>query len=306
MSSKPDPEPENLCMICYENNDDGIVDGKIHGMCSHCGQRFCGICMLKLKKSGNSGKCPKCQQSTNVSHKERVRLLQILIHDREPGKHTLDGLCCLGSIFEYGEGVQVDLDKAARLFGLSAKGGHAMAQCNLGIFYRDGKGVKQNDAEALRLFRISAEQDFFAAQHNLGVMYHEGRGVDQDYFKSMQWFSLSAEQGYSDAEYNLAGMYYRGEGCLVDYTASATWCKRAADKGNANAIKYIPQAISSLFPSGVRVKLVKMPAVMLNGIQGTVNSTPDGKLIFSGVGKISIMLDGRGTKSVSFENLSRI
>jgi hypothetical protein len=45
-----------------------------------------------------------------------------------------------------------------------------------------------------------------------------------------------------------------------------------------------------------------MPAAMLDGMRGVVDATPDGKIVYSGVGLIAVTLK-RGTKAVLFENL---
>ena len=115
--------------------------------------------------------------------------------------------------------------------------------------------------------------------------------------KTTSRYTLAAQQGNSIAQYN-------GKGGPVDYAAAATWWKRATDQGYADAITNLPDTLTLLFPSGTRMELVKMSAPRLNGLRGVVDATPDGKIVYSGVGKIAVMLEGgRGTKAVLFENL---
>jgi hypothetical protein len=45
---------------------------------------------------------------------------------------------------------------------------------------------------------------------------------------------------------------------------------------------------------------------MLNGLRGVVDATPDGKIVYSEIGKLSVTLEGRGTKAVLFENLKMV
>jgi hypothetical protein len=57
------------------------------------------------------------------------------------------------------------------------------------------------------------------------------------------------------------------------------------------------------FPPGTPIELAKMSAPRLNGMRGVVDATPDGKIICSGVGNVTVVLEGgRGTKAVLFEN----
>jgi hypothetical protein len=104
------------------------------------------------------------------------------------------------------------------------------------------------------------------------------------------------------AQHNLGRMHYHGRGGPVDHAAAAVWWKRAADQGDADAITDLPLALTRLFPPGTRIELVKMPAPRLNGLRGVVDATLDGKIVYSGVGKIAVVFEGgQGTKAVLFE-----
>lgn len=48
----------------------------------------------------------------------------------------------LALAYETGDGVESDLEKAAKMYLRAAKKGHADAQANLGAMYQEGRGVK--------------------------------------------------------------------------------------------------------------------------------------------------------------------
>jgi TPR repeat protein len=75
-------------------------------------------------------------------------------------------------------------------------------------------------------------------------------------------------------------MHFNGHGGLVEYAAAAKWWKRAAEQGHAHAFAYLPDALNHLFPSGMYIPRVCMPALRLNGMRGVVDATPDGKIVY--------------------------
>ena len=157
-----DGEIENPCPICLDNEDAAIVDGQFPGMCSACGQSYCGAC-----KAGGladrSSNCPTCRAPLMVSDEEKFERCWKLEHDRSPGRHT------------------------------------PIAQCALGNMYYDGRGVEQDHVEAAKWFRKSAEAGNAKAQHNLGAAYCNGKGVEEDLVKGVKWLQLAAVQGHEHA-----------------------------------------------------------------------------------------------------------
>jgi TPR repeat protein len=76
-----------------------------------------------------------------------------------------------------GRGVPNIDREAARLYGLAADQGNALAQVGLGVFYENGRGgLPKDDREAARLYKLAADQGNALAQVGLGVFYENGRG----------------------------------------------------------------------------------------------------------------------------------
>ena len=152
---------ENPCPICLDNEDDATVDGKRPGMCSACGQSYCGACCNTADLGARSPNCPTCRAPFNVSGEENFTRRWKLVHDRSPGRHT------------------------------------PIAQCSLGEIYSNGEGVEQDHVEAVKCFRKSgksAEAGVAHAQYNLGIMHVKGEGVEEDYSKALKWVQLAGAQ----------------------------------------------------------------------------------------------------------------
>ena len=109
-----------------------------------------------------------------------------------------------------------------------AEQGNPYAQNDLGVMYEGGERVTQDYEKAVFWYQRAAEQGYDVAQSNLGNMYDRGDGVAQDYQKAAEWYQRAAEQGYAQAQYNLGWLYYYGEGVPQDYQKAAEWYQKAA------------------------------------------------------------------------------
>ena len=107
--------------------------------------------------------------------------------------------------------------------------------------YDDGDGVPKDYQKAAQLFRLAAEQGDIEAQINIGDMYYYGDGVPLDYNEAVKWFRLSAEKGNSDAQYRLGFMYADGYGVIEDNVYALMWWYIASSNGNENAKEYIEE-----------------------------------------------------------------
>eukprot|EP00729_Bicosta_minor_P032595 gene32595-biopygen17417 len=221
---------ENPCPICLDNEDDATVNGAHYGMCTACGQSYCGACNAGGLAS-RSPNCPTCRAPFSFSDEERFTRCWKLVHDRSPGRHTLAAQYSLGAMYANGEGVEQDHVEAAKWYRKAAEAGNATAQCNLGYMYDNGKGVEQNHIEAAKWYRKSAEAGYAMAQFNLGTMYDNGKGVEQDHVEAAKWFRKAAEAGNATAQCNLGIMYRGGEGVAQNFVEAAKWTQLAAVQG---------------------------------------------------------------------------
>ena len=157
----------HLCPVCLDNADDDTPEGLRTGMCTICGQMYCGTCTKQM--AGRVSCCPTCRSPPSRNDKERVARLKALVYDRTPGRHT------------------------------------PRTQFSLGDMYLKGKGVEQNYLTAAKYFRVAAKGNVLGAQYNLAIMYTRGDGVKRDEAMATKWFKLAASKGHRNAIRVLSG-----------------------------------------------------------------------------------------------------
>jgi len=69
----------------------------------------------------------------------------------------------------------------------------------LGHIYEFGNGVKRDPEKAAGLSRTAAEHDLVTAQLELGYMSRTGKGVPQEYFEAAKWFRKPLSRGIQSA-----------------------------------------------------------------------------------------------------------
>ena len=96
--------------------------------------------------------------------------------------------------------------EGAKWYIKAAEQGYDAAQLNLGSCYQEGTGVPMNLAEAVKWFHRSAMQGDPAGQFNLAMFYLNGVAVAKDYVMAYQWFNLAAAQGLAEAKAHVADL----------------------------------------------------------------------------------------------------
>ncbi len=94
---------------------------------------------------------------------------------------------------------QPDFENAAKLLGEAARQGHPNAQYNLAVMYQKGDGVEQNDQKALYWYEKAADLGLAIAQYNLGMIYFAGDIVLKDEEKARSLWESAAAQGFEKA-----------------------------------------------------------------------------------------------------------
>ena len=80
---------------------------------------------------------------------------------------------------------------------------HPRAQYNLGVMYENGQGVEKNLQKAAELYQKAADQGDPNSQCNLGFMYSNGQGVEKNLQKAAELYQKAADQGLEVAKNNL-------------------------------------------------------------------------------------------------------
>jgi TPR repeat protein len=165
----------------------------------------------------------------------------------------------LGTIYEYGKLLPLDMQKAAFWFQKSADQGYAPAE-----YFLCGQRAGSDNLEHERCLWRGAESGVPEAQFWLGVAFrdHLWFGVT-DEVESLKWIRRAAEAGNVDAEEELGSRYEWGLGVEQDYSQAVLWLRRAAehvpDRGGAGGAR---NELAILYESGEGVPQDYVQALM--------------------------------------------
>lgn len=147
----------------------------------------------------------------------------------------------LGMMYNNGQGVSEDPQKAFEWFSKAADSGDPLAAYKMGCYFAGQfKGVVGVDlTKSLQLKLIAADEGYSFAQSDVGIVYFE----QGNYAEAIKWWKLAAAQGYSSAIYNLSVAYNEGKVVPRDKTLAYSYFKLA----NSNSKKEVdPNAKAGL------------------------------------------------------------
>ena len=71
---------------------------------------------------------------------------------------------------------------------------------SLGLCYEFGDGIEKDMEDAAKWYRKSAEEECESAMYRLGLCYGKGEGVEKSPTEAVKWFKKAAELGDEDAK----------------------------------------------------------------------------------------------------------
>lgn len=145
----------------------------------------------------------------------------------------------LGTWYEHGTHVKMDLAQAAAWYRLAAQGGNAYAQNNLGVLYNRGAGVPLDKKQAVYWYAKAAEQGHHWAQANLAWAYQFGTAGELDIDKALYWLTKAAEGGLAPAQARLGVLTMQRAASDADRAAAAAWLARAAAQNDPAGLYYL-------------------------------------------------------------------
>jgi len=137
----------------------------------------------------------------------------------------------MGLAFEFGQGVDRDVDKAMRWYRIAADRGDPVAQTDLGYLYETGGTGPANPAEAAKWYLRAAVSGFARAQFNLGTLYLRGAGVERNDEDAAHWIGEAADAGCPTAMAALSYLYANGKGVPRDEQKARELQKAAKKNG---------------------------------------------------------------------------
>ena len=148
------------------------------------------------------------------------------------------GLYGLGRLYRNEKrGIKQNFKTARAYFQQAIDAGCLAGYIGMGILYEYGEGVGQDGNKALEFFKKAADaEDWFlrcAARNEIGYLYYHGaKGVEMDYAKALEWVQKAADEGYVNAYSNL-GYYIEHplDSSAPALVKAAKWYRKAAACG---------------------------------------------------------------------------
>lgn len=145
----------------------------------------------------------------------------------------------LGYCYEFGNGTQVDLDKALENYQKGASLGLKFGHRRAGLLYQKASFARQDYVKAAAHFQAASDLGDGDATGRLGVAYLRGYGVKRDYAKAMQLFKKADDLGATEAADYLGWMYENGYGALHDRREARRWYLRGRSRGDTYAAVHL-------------------------------------------------------------------
>lgn len=138
----------------------------------------------------------------------------------------------MGLAFEFGQGVERDLDQAMHWYRMAADRGDPVAQTDLAYLYEIGAADLPNPGEAAKWYLRAAVSGFARAQFNLGTLYLRGAGVERSDEDAAHWISEAADTGCPSAVAAMGYLYANGKGVPRDEQKARKLIQKAAKKND--------------------------------------------------------------------------
>lgn len=164
---------------------------------------------------------------------DKTRAIALL--EEASGQNHLPAIVDLGMAYEFGTGVEKNLETAAQLYETAEIQGSAYGAYRLGELYRDGPAEIRDMARAVQFYARAGERGFAAAFNRLGQIAEAGQAGSRDFDLALRHYSEAATRGYAPAMANIANLYANGAGRPIDYAIAKDWYQKAFARGNACA-----------------------------------------------------------------------
>lgn len=151
----------------------------------------------------------------------------------------------MGQMYEKGQGVTADKDKALDFYKRSDATGDQQATATLARLIMDDTTIQDNTAIGLELLKKSAYNGNSEALYELGELYTKGEKVEKEYTYAFGYYLMAALKGDKRAQHKLAFAYLHGRGTPQDFENGVKWLQRSANQGYVLAQKDLADLQSS-------------------------------------------------------------
>jgi len=197
-----------ICFLCLPS----IVSGRTYYAC--CGKMICRGCVYApvYDNQGNevdNKKCPFCRTPHHTSNEEMVKRMKKRMQAHDP-----IAIYNIGVYYRDGDyGYQQDYTKALELFHRAADG-YTIAYASIGYVYDNGDGVEVDKEKANHYYELAAMGGVAGARHNVGLNEYYAGNIA----RALKHFMIAVRGGYSDSLNSIKRLYSNGLASKEDYT----------------------------------------------------------------------------------------
>ena len=155
----------------------------------------------KMRKNENQVKKEILQREESIKKKENQTDINIKIVSYEQAIENgdSDAMNDLGWLYEIGDGVEKNIDKAIKLYEQAIEHGNADAMTNMAFRYYIGAGVEINIQRTIDLYEQAIKQGNARAMHDLAGLYHECDEVERNIPRAIELYEQAIKHGSKEA-----------------------------------------------------------------------------------------------------------
>lgn len=172
---------------------------------------------------------------TIVNQDSNLALLQ-----REANAGNTDAQYQLGRMYDTGDKLERDRQKAVTWFTSAANQGHAESQYRLAIAYLYGIGVTRNVSSGESWLTKAAEQNHPVAKEMLPI-YMANRSANMSTSIALSWYLEKVANGDPDGQFGIGNMYENGWGLNANASEARKWLSAARSAGSGEAARHMRQ-----------------------------------------------------------------
>jgi len=199
------------CPICFIRLP-SLHTGSKYQTC--CGKFICSGCAYAplYDNQGNevdNEKCPFCRVPTPTKEEMNRRIKKRMEMNDPMAMYNLacdyrDGTC----------GFPQDYTKALELYHRTGELGNADAYCDVGYAYKYGEGVEIDEEKAKHYWELAAMRGNAMARHNLGIMEVYAGNAD----RALKHYMIAVGSGHNKSLNKIKELYSSGHATKDDYT----------------------------------------------------------------------------------------
>lgn len=129
-----------------------------------------------------------------------------------------------------------DYFSAFKLFEKSANRGEPRGNYRLGTMYEFGRGVERQYSEAAKYYLMAARQGHAKSHFRLGLMYFNGYHFEKDYAQAKREFEIASKLGETLGDYMLGYLAQNISNSAEKLNEATYWYERSAKSEHADSI----------------------------------------------------------------------